>query len=116
VKHTAHPLSLIASLVLVSSLCACASLGAYFTPQLQSDEATVAADTVTVNNDLLQARADFTSNKAALPADAAKLAVDQTALATAVYTWTQDLKAAGHPAPNVPASTTTALAASAPGA
>ena len=78
---------------------ACASLGGYFSPAIQADEAAVAAATVTVNNDALQTRADYAANKAALPADVTKATADGKVLAAAVANWVGDLRAAGKPVP-----------------
>jgi len=112
VKRATLALAFIVPIALLTS--ACASLGSYFSPQIQSDEAAVIADTEAVNNDLLQAKIDYSTNKALLPGDAARLIADQTTLATAVVKWTSDLKAVGSPAPTVPAATAAALAAPAP--
>lgn len=79
------------------ALGACASLGGYFSPAIQADEAAVTAATVTVNNDALQTRVDYAANKAALPADATKATADGKFLAAAVAKWVGDLKAAGQP-------------------
>jgi hypothetical protein len=103
----------------VATLCAsalclsgCAGLANYITPNVQADQAIVAADTVTVNNDLLKARSDFVSNRSGLPADGATLVADQALLARAFAQLVADLKTVGKPAPPTPAAITTAPQAS----